>query len=94
MLFSLNVVHSCSPFCLNKTLDPEKVRGKILVCLRGVNGRIEKGVIAASLGAVGMILANDKDSGNEVLSDPHVLPTSHVNFASGSYIYNYINHTK
>ncbi|KAG4933066.1 hypothetical protein JHK87_047068 [Glycine soja] len=83
-----------TPFCLNKTLDPEKVRGKILVCLRGVNGRIEKGVIAASLGAVGMILANDKDSGNEVLSDPHVLPTSHVNFASGSYIYNYINHTK
>ncbi|RZB56671.1 Subtilisin-like protease SBT5.4 [Glycine soja] len=83
-----------TPFCLNKTLDPEKVKGKILVCLRGVNGRIEKGVIAASLGAVGMILANDKDSGNEVLSDPHVLPTSHVNFASGSYIYNYINHTK
>ncbi|KAG2408259.1 Subtilisin-like protease [Vigna angularis] len=46
-------------FCTNDTLDARKVKGKILVCLRGVNSRVEKGVVAASLGAVGMILANN-----------------------------------
>ncbi|KAK7389202.1 hypothetical protein VNO78_24037 [Psophocarpus tetragonolobus] len=83
-----------APFCMDGTLDPKKVKGKILVCLRGINPRIEKSVVAASVGAVGMILANDRDSGSGILSDPHVLPASHVDFASATYIYNYINHTK
>ena len=42
------------------TLDPEKVKGKIVGCLRGENGRIDKGWQAARAGAVGMILCNDK----------------------------------
>ncbi|CAJ1943620.1 unnamed protein product [Sphenostylis stenocarpa] len=83
-----------APYCLNGSLDAEKVKGKILFCVRGVNGRIEKGVIAASVGAVGMILANDMDSGNEIISDPHVLPASLVDYESGNYIYSYINRTK
>jgi len=79
---------------MNDTLDAAKVKGKILVCLRGMNDRLAKGVVAASLGAVGMILANDEQTGDEVMSDPHVLPAVHVNFKSGSYIYSYINSTK
>ncbi|XP_020225435.1 subtilisin-like protease SBT5.4 [Cajanus cajan] len=83
-----------APFCLNETLDAEKVKGKILVCLLGGgNGRIEKGEVAAGLGAVGMILVNDEDSGSEIFPDLHVLPASQVDFVSGSYIYNYINLT-
>jgi len=64
------------------------------VCLRGVNGRVEKGVVAASLGAVGMILVNDEGNGDNIISDPHVLPATHVGFETGKYIYSYINRTK
>ncbi|OAY35046.1 subtilisin-like protease SBT5.3 [Manihot esculenta] len=80
--------------CKAGTLDPNKAKGKILVCLRGVNARVEKGEQAALAGAVGMVLANDRDSGNEILADPHVLPVSHVNYANGVAILAYINSTK
>ncbi|XP_057418727.1 subtilisin-like protease SBT5.4 [Lotus japonicus] len=80
--------------CKNGTLDPKKSKGKILVCLRGDNARNNKGVQAAHAGAIGMILANNKSSGNEIIADPHVLPASHINFEDGSYIFNYIKHTK
>ncbi|XP_061342306.1 subtilisin-like protease SBT5.4 isoform X2 [Gastrolobium bilobum] len=81
--------------CEKGTLDPEKVKGKILVCLRGGHvGKVEKGVEAASAGAAGMILANDQKSGNKIEANLHVLPASLVNFMDGNYIFNYINHTK
>jgi hypothetical protein len=51
-------------------------------------------VQASRVGAVGMILTNDEESGGEVIADPHVLPATHVNFTEGSYIFNYINNTK
>lgn len=80
--------------CQNGTLDHNKVKGKIVVCLRGINARVDKGEQALLAGAVGMVLANDKTSGNEVLADPHVLPASHINFSEGVAVFNYINSTK
>lgn len=79
--------------CLAKTLDPKKVKGKILVCLRGENARISKGYHALQAGAVGMILANDKDSGNDTLPDTHFLPTSHITYTDGQQVFAYINST-
>lgn len=84
----------CSILCLPDTLDPKKVKGKIITCLRGINGRIDKGRQALVAGAAGMILANDKTSGNEVLSDPHVLPATQLNFIDGATVFAYINSTK
>lgn len=80
--------------CQNGTLDPNKVKGKIVLCLRGINARVDKGEQALLAGAVGMVLANDKASGNEILADPHVLPASHINFTDGLAVFNYINSTK
>ncbi|KAK3200170.1 hypothetical protein Dsin_023585 [Dipteronia sinensis] len=80
--------------CKPGTFDPVKVKGKILVCLRGENGRVEKGSLAAKAGAVGMILANNKESGNEILADAHFLPASHINFTDGLSVFAYINSTK
>ncbi|PQQ01477.1 subtilisin-like protease SBT5.4 [Prunus yedoensis var. nudiflora] len=61
--------------CQGGTLDPRKVKGKILVCLREYNdnARTEKSWQADMAGAVGMILVNDEQSGNDVVADPHVL---------------------
>ncbi|PRQ52436.1 putative tripeptidyl-peptidase II [Rosa chinensis] len=80
--------------CKAGTLDPEKVKGKILACLRGDNARVDKGEQALLAGAVGMILANSEVNGNEIISDPHVLPASHINFTDGSLVFAYINSTK
>ncbi|KAI3846665.1 hypothetical protein MKX03_009013, partial [Papaver bracteatum] len=80
--------------CLAGSLNPEKVKGKILACLRGSNGRVEKGVVALQAGAVGMILANDILSGNEIVADPHVLPAAHINYTDGLTLFSYIKSTK
>uniref|UniRef100_A0A6N2MBM8 Subtilisin-like protease fibronectin type-III domain-containing protein n=1 Tax=Salix viminalis TaxID=40686 RepID=A0A6N2MBM8_SALVM len=74
--------------CMAGSLDPGKI------CLRGINARVDKGQQAALAGAVGMVLANNKDSGNEIIADPHVLPASHINYTSGVAIFKYINSTE
>lgn len=55
---------------------------------------MDKGEQAALAGAVGMVLANDEDSGNEILADPHLLPASHLNYTNGVAVFAYINSTK
>ncbi|KAG8386695.1 hypothetical protein BUALT_Bualt03G0175700 [Buddleja alternifolia] len=80
--------------CKPGTLNPKKVKGKILVCLRGDNARVDKGEQAALAGAVGMVLANNEVSGNEILADPHVLPASHINYTDGLGLFSYITSTR
>ncbi|KAL3736560.1 hypothetical protein ACJRO7_025495 [Eucalyptus globulus] len=89
-----NVSASQALLCLAGTLDPKKVKGKILACVRGENSRVEKGYQAALAGAVGMILANDEKNGNELLADAHVLPAAHISFTDGMILFSYINSTK
>ncbi|XVF71690.1 hypothetical protein PTKIN_Ptkin12aG0060000 [Pterospermum kingtungense] len=80
--------------CQAGALDPKKVAGKILVCLRGQNARVDKGQQSALAGAVGMILANNILTGNEIIADAHVLPASHINYTDGLAVFAYINSTK
>ncbi|KAL6207284.1 hypothetical protein ACLB2K_024528 [Fragaria x ananassa] len=80
--------------CLGGTLDPKKVKGKILVCLRGITARLDEGQQAALAGAVGMILCNDKASGNELMADFHVLPASNINYEDGVAVFAYVNSTE
>ncbi|KAH7545417.1 hypothetical protein FEM48_Zijuj01G0091700 [Ziziphus jujuba var. spinosa] len=80
--------------CKSKSLDPKKVKGKILACLRGETARVAKGEESLLAGAVGMILCNDKLSGNEIIADAHVLPASQINYTDGVAVFAYINSTK
>ncbi|KAH1108717.1 hypothetical protein J1N35_012485 [Gossypium stocksii] len=80
--------------CQPETIDPKKAKGKILVCVRGISGRTDKGKQALLAGAVGMILVNDRKSGNEVIADPHFLPATHINFTDGNTLFAYINFTR
>ncbi|XP_059449904.1 subtilisin-like protease SBT5.3 [Corylus avellana] len=89
-----NVSAADALLCKNGTLDPRKVRGKILVCLRGQNARVDKGEQALLAGAVGMVLANTELTGNEIIADAHVLPASHINFTNGVTVFTYTNSTK
>ncbi len=59
------------------------LKGKIIVCERGDNGRVEKGQIVAALGAEGMILVNDAASGDSLNGDAHALPSAQISYANG-----------
>ena len=85
---------SCSKYCLGKSLDPNKVKGKILVCLPERNIATEKGEQALLAGAVGMILANDDPFEDKLTADAHVLPASSINFKDSQYLYSYMKNTK
>lgn len=76
------------------SLDPVKVKGKIVVCLRGINARAEKGQEVLEAGGVGMVLANDGDSGDEIIADAHVLPATHITYSDGLKVFSYLNSTK
>ncbi|CAI9755080.1 unnamed protein product [Fraxinus pennsylvanica] len=80
--------------CQEGALEPKKVKGKILVCLRGENARVDKGEQALVAGAVGMILCNDEASGNELMADPHVLPATQINYTDGLAVFAYVKSTK
>ncbi|KAL7213839.1 hypothetical protein ACSBR2_016384 [Camellia fascicularis] len=80
LLFALVVDGS---LCLEGSLDPKKVNGKLLVCLRGSSGRVEKGLEASLAGAAGMILCNDQKTGNDINADAHLLLASHLNYTNG-----------
>ncbi|KAK7847090.1 subtilisin-like protease sbt5.4 [Quercus suber] len=89
-----NVSTTSALLCYAGSLDPKKVKGKIVLCLRGENGRIEKGTECLRAGAVGMILANNVTDGNDLSADPHVLPASHINYTDGQIIFAYLSRTK
>ncbi|XP_075668688.1 subtilisin-like protease SBT5.4 [Castanea sativa] len=92
--YNANTSTASALLCLSGSLDPKKVKGKVVLCLRGANGRIEKGTECLRAGAVGMILANNVTDGNDLVADPHVLPASHINYTDGQIIFAYLNRTK
>jgi len=62
--------------CFPDTLDPAIVTGKIVICDRGVNARVEKSQVVADAGGVGMVLVNVSPAG--VVADIHSIPTVHL----------------
>ncbi|CAN5147232.1 hypothetical protein BH11PSE10_BH11PSE10_07500 [soil metagenome] len=65
------------------TLDPALVQGKIVICTRGTNARVEKSLTVANAGGVGMVLA---DNGAGLVAEAHSVPTVHVSSADGAAI--------
>jgi len=57
-------------------LDPVKVTGKIVVCDRGGNARVDKSLAVRDAGGVGMILVNVTP--NSLNADFHFVPTVHL----------------
>ena len=57
--------------------------GEIVVCDRGVIGRVQKGANVLAAGAGGMILVNDEPNATSLNDDTHVLPATHVSYADG-----------
>ncbi|GJM98692.1 hypothetical protein PR202_ga15722 [Eleusine coracana subsp. coracana] len=81
---------NASKLCMSGTLDPAGVKGKVVLCDRGGNSRVEKGQVVRLAGGVGMVLANTAQSGEEVVADSHLIPAVAVGASSGDAIRRYV----
>ncbi|XP_010916207.2 subtilisin-like protease SBT5.6 isoform X2 [Elaeis guineensis] len=79
--------------CLPNSLSARKVRGKIVLCLRGSGLRAAKGLEVKRAGGAAIILGNAPANGNEIPVDCHVLPGSAVSSDDAITILKYINST-
>jgi hypothetical protein len=82
-----NLCYSGAPAAPQVLLDPVKVAGKIVVCTRGTNARVDKSLAVLNAGGVGMILA---DNGAGLVAEAHSVPTVHVSQADGSAVKAYV----
>lgn len=64
-------------------LDPAKVAGKVVICDRGENDRVDKSRAVAEAGGVGMIQV---DNGGGLVAEVHSVPSIHVTQANGAAI--------
>ncbi|KAK8988768.1 hypothetical protein V6N11_030144 [Hibiscus sabdariffa] len=77
-------------YCYIGSISPSKVQGKIVVCDRGGNARVEKGAAVKLAGGLGMILANTAESGEELLADAHLIAATEVGEIAANEIRNYV----
>ncbi|KAJ3677126.1 hypothetical protein LUZ60_002850 [Juncus effusus] len=80
-----------SSLCLEGSLDEGLVKGKIVVCDRGVNLRTAKGEVVRKAGGAGMILANGIFDGEGLVADSHVVPATAIAAKAGEKLRKYIS---
>ncbi|CAI0475255.1 unnamed protein product [Linum tenue] len=80
--------------CLPNSLSPEKVKGKIVLCIRGTTFRVLKGMEVKRAGGAGFILGNSAEFGDAVYLEPHVLPTTALGYNDTNEVINYIKSNK
>jgi uncharacterized repeat protein (TIGR01451 family) len=71
----VNAADYGDPYCA-ATAPAGTFTGKVVVCTRGGNGRLEKSYNVMQRGAVGMVLINSATAG--VNTDTHFVPTVHL----------------
>ncbi|XP_020532051.1 subtilisin-like protease SBT5.6 [Amborella trichopoda] len=80
--------------CLPNSLDPKKVEGKIVFCLRGNGARVGKGFEVKRAGGAALILGNLPTNGAEISVDAHVLPGTALISTDATSILHYLNSSK
>lgn len=79
--------------CADGIFAPGTFSGQIVVCERGVYGRVAKGQTVFDGGAGGMILAQPNEFGGgpgALNADPHVLPAIHIDYATYQQLQGYM----
>ncbi|KAK7372603.1 hypothetical protein VNO80_05993 [Phaseolus coccineus] len=80
---SVNDARVCKP----GTLDPAKVRGRILVCLRSDKLQsVREGEQGKLAGAEAVFVQNDEQSGNLLLAENQVLPAASISGTDTDYL--------
>jgi hypothetical protein len=78
-----NLCFSSAPPAGQVLLDPAKVAGKVVICTRGTNARVDKSLAVLNAGGVGMIMA---DNGAGLVAETHSVPTVHLTAADGAAV--------
>lgn len=81
-------------YCTDGSLRPELVKGKIVICQKGINSWARKGEQVKISGGAGMILVNTEDEGEEVLAEPHNLPATSLGASAATSIKDYVSSGK
>ncbi|KAG0458851.1 hypothetical protein HPP92_021979 [Vanilla planifolia] len=89
-----NASYEDANVCLMGSLDATKVRGKIVVCVRGWNYVTDKSMAVKLVGGKGMVLVNSLTHGNDIFADLHVLPATHISDSDALKLFSYLNSTK
>ncbi len=76
------------PLCQSNSAND--FTGLIVVCDRGVNGRVEKSVNVAAQGGIGFVLVNDTNHGNSLTGDEFALPGVFITNADGTVLKNWL----
>lgn len=74
--------------CLKTDYGATDFLNEIVVCQRGTNARVQKGINVLAGGAVGMILYNAVTQDQE--TDNHYLPASHIQADAGTKLLNFL----
>ena len=79
-----------SELCIDGRLDPAKVAGKMVLCKRGDNARVEKSKAVADAGGAAMVLYNAVEP-QSTLTDNHFVPAVHITNGDGLAVKAYIH---
>src|SRR5690606_25664495 len=69
--------------CQSTTGNQAAFSGRIVVCDRGVNGRVEKSQNVAAQGAAGFVLVNDEPNADSLNGDEFAIPGVFITYADG-----------
>ncbi|XP_002511772.3 subtilisin-like protease SBT1.1 [Ricinus communis] len=94
IVYGTTAGHITAKYCTSGSLKKQLVKGKIVVCERGITGRTAKGEQVKLAGGAGMLLINSEGQGEELFADPHILPACTLGASAGKAIKMYINSTK
>lgn len=94
LVFGKTAGVSGAEYCINGSLNRKLVKGKIVICQRGLNSRTGKGEQVKLAGGAGMLLLNSDKEGEELIADAHVLPAATLGASAGKAVKKYVNSTK
>ncbi|MBA0760209.1 hypothetical protein Gotri_022969, partial [Gossypium trilobum] len=77
--------------CMENSLDPNVVKGIIVIYNRGSNPKVAKGMIVKEAGGVGMILANGAPNGKGLVGGAHLLPACSLGSDEGDSVKSYVS---
>ncbi|XP_066322064.1 subtilisin-like protease SBT1.6 [Miscanthus floridulus] len=72
--------------CMENSIDPSLVKGKIVVCDRGSSPRVAKGMVVKEAGSAAMVLTNGEANDEGLIGDAHVLPACAVGEKEGDAV--------
>ncbi|XP_075478338.1 subtilisin-like protease SBT1.5 [Primulina tabacum] len=77
--------------CMLDSLDKNLVRGKIVVCDRGGNPRVQKGEVVKKAGGAAVVVSNVAPIGEGLVADSHLIPGLGITESAGHTIRHYMN---